>query len=725
MAKISTTHKRKTHSMYKLSANLKGHEQDVKSVVAINDSQVASCSRDGTVRVWSNNDGVWNGVIAHNSEKFINSLCYDKSTQLLFYGGQDTLVGGISPLATTDEDPVYMLIGHKGNVCSLSSKNNFVISSSWDKTAKVWHNGSAIYDLVGHSASVWDAKFLPEKDFFLTASADCTIKLWHGNKLIKTFSGIHKDVVRHLDISPDGETFASCSNDGTVKINDMDGNILKTFTGHESFVYSVKFLPNGDLVSCGEDRSVRVWSKTGAVKQVLRLPAVSIWDLDILPNGDILVGSSDNMVRIFTVEESRIASNSELEELQKQVENSSINSQTMDFDESKLSPYEVILQPGKKEGQVAVVKAPSGAIEAHQFSQGQWMKVGDVVGSSGNDQKVDFEGKNYDYVFDVDIQEGMPPLKLPFNANDNPYEAADAFLTRYELPAEYREEIVKFIIKNTGGVTLDQGDEPAISNVERKSKNALKVLPVKSYLSISNFNPDAIFNGLVKLNSKEKTFDDTDLAAIGSALHNVEESYELLFANASIIRSSWSNKVPSFDIMRLIVHKLPNADTMSEFIQEGLDPENPVLTMLTIRTLVNCFSNEEWGISLMSSKAVYESIFQTIDAEYPTCKPQQQSNLAVAVATLILNYSVLILLTNEIDVFPILADVLNNKFGPSAMCQNSEEAAYRLVVAYGNLSTIDTSLRQLASSVVWLKQIKSKYGHIVRFHDLFEDFVNL
>jgi phospholipase A-2-activating protein len=28
-----------------------------------------------------------------------------------------------------------------------------------------------------------------------------------------------------------------------------------------------------------------------------------------------------------------------------------------------------------------------------------------------------FEGREYDFVFDVDIQEGAPPLKLPYNAN--------------------------------------------------------------------------------------------------------------------------------------------------------------------------------------------------------------------------------------------------------------------------------------------------------------------
>lgn len=34
-------------------------------------------------------------------------------------------------------------------------------------------------------------------------------------------------------------------------------------------------------------------------------------------------------------------------------------------------------------------------------------------------------GQQYDFVFDVDVADGVPPLKLPVNKGDNPYDAAD------------------------------------------------------------------------------------------------------------------------------------------------------------------------------------------------------------------------------------------------------------------------------------------------------------
>jgi phospholipase A-2-activating protein len=44
-----------------------------------------------------------------------------------------------------------------------------------------------------------------------------------------------------------------------------------------------------------------------------------------------------------------------------------------------------------------------------------WQKIGDVVDAVGQSRKQLYQGKEYDYVFDVDIQDGVPPLKLPYN----------------------------------------------------------------------------------------------------------------------------------------------------------------------------------------------------------------------------------------------------------------------------------------------------------------------
>lgn len=61
--------------------------------------------------------------------------------------------------------------------------------------------------------------------------------------------------------------------------------------------------------------------------------------------------------------------------------------------------------------------------------RGEWEKIGTVVGGPGEDTVAAgnqfHEGQQYDFVFDVDVADNMPPLKLPVNKGDNPYDAAD------------------------------------------------------------------------------------------------------------------------------------------------------------------------------------------------------------------------------------------------------------------------------------------------------------
>lgn len=88
-------------------------------------------------------------------------------------------------------------------------------------------------------------------------------------------------------------------------------------------------------------------------------------------------------------------------------------------------------------------------------------------------------------MFDVDIEDGKPPLKLPYNLSENPYERARKFLEDNKLPLTYLDNVVQFIEQNTKGATLgdgspDQGAAAGGADEER----AKKVVPQGEYLSI-------------------------------------------------------------------------------------------------------------------------------------------------------------------------------------------------------------------------------------------------
>jgi WD40 repeat protein len=71
----------------------------------------------------------------------------------------------------------------------------------------------------------------------------------------------HSSSVNSVAYSPDGQTLASGSRDGTIKLwNVKTGNLLQTLTGHSSWVYSVAYSPDGQTLASGSgDKTIKIW----------------------------------------------------------------------------------------------------------------------------------------------------------------------------------------------------------------------------------------------------------------------------------------------------------------------------------------------------------------------------------------------------------------------------------------------------------------------------------
>ncbi|ESK90187.1 phospholipase a-2-activating protein [Moniliophthora roreri MCA 2997] len=450
---------------YKLSSTLKAHSSDVRAVRSPTSNLILSASRDSTAIAWqrtSTPSSFTTEAIFRASSRYVNAVAYIPPTEdspkgYIVTGGQDTVIN-VFNLTNPKDDPDFSLLGHTENVCTLDvAPTGAIVSGSWDRTAKVWKNFNLAYELKGHEQSVWAVLAIDDEQV-LTGSADKTVKLWQQHKLISTFKG-HTDAVRGLALLPE-LGFASCSNDSEIRVWTLGGDTIYTLSGHTSFVYSLTILPSGEIVSGGEDRTVRVW-KDGECTQVITHPAISVWTVSSMPNGDIVSGCSDGVVRVFSSSEDRWLSAAELKEYEDYVANQALPSQQVgDVKKSDLPGVEALNTPGKKPGEVKMVKN-GDKVEAHQWDAGSysWQKVGDVVDAVGQGRKQLYQGKEYDYVFDVDIQDGVPPLKLPYNATENPYTAAQRFLQSNDLSMNYIDEVAKFIEKNTAGVNLGSGAE--------------------------------------------------------------------------------------------------------------------------------------------------------------------------------------------------------------------------------------------------------------------------
>ncbi|KAI6045574.1 WD40-repeat-containing domain protein [Pisolithus marmoratus] len=528
---------------YKLSATLLNHTSDVRAVASPSDNLILSASRDSSAISWSrvSSSSFAPASILRAGSRFVNAVAYLPPTPraprgFIVVGGQDMVVNIFSLDSSNKDDPEYTLVGHSDNVCSLSvSPEGTIISGSWDKTAKVWKNFTLKYDLKGHEQSVWSVLAISETEF-LTASADKTIKFWEQHKAVRTYNG-HRDAVRGLALVPD-IGFASCSNDSEVRVWTMEGDTVHTLTGHTSFVYSLSVLPNCDLVSAGEDRSVRIW-RDGECSQVLVHPAISVWTVSTMPNGDIVSGCSDGVIRVFSESEERWASSVELKAFEDQVSSQSLPSQQVgDVKKSDLPGHEALATPGRKAGEVKMVRN-GDVVEAHQWdsSNSSWQKIGEVVDAIGSNRKQLHNGKEYDYVFDVDIQEGAPPLKLPVNVSENPYVVAQRFLEQNDLSMSYLDQVVKFIEQNTAGIKLG-GDSnytdpyTGANRYQPPVRSAADISPLSSmdpYTGASSYTasrvnapPESRTSKIIPF-SKPLSFKQANISAMQAKIHQFNE----------------------------------------------------------------------------------------------------------------------------------------------------------------------------------------------------------
>lgn len=571
--------------------------------------------------------------------------------------------------------------------------------------------------------------------------ADQGIRVFHiSGKPLRTIRG-SKDVVRALckvpKGHPSGADFASAGNDGIIRLFTISGNQVGEFYGHESFIYAVTSLPTGELVSSGEDRTVRVWKGNQCI-QTITHPAISVWSVAACQeNGDIVTGASDRITRVFSREKDRQAEEAVIQQFEESVKESSIPQQQVgNINKEKLPGPEFLKQKsGTKDGQVQMIREDNGSVTAHTWSSAsqEWVAVGTVVDSAGSSgKKVEYLGQDYDYVFDVDIEDGKPPLKLPYNLSQNPFETATKFIQDNELPMSYIDQVANFITTNTQGATVGQTSEPqqqhggdawgqearyrpgdAPSSSQTPSSlpaSRPNVLPQTSYLSIKTANIKTIQKKIGELNqqlvsdgSKDFSLNPSEFETVSSVCAQLEQGSlkETPFLESGIllvfkVATSWpsANRLPGLDLLRLLAAATPmtagtdynGEDLIAAISSSGVfeSPLNVNNAMLTIRMFANLFETEA-GQTLAAKK--FEQMLSLVRSVISSSDVAPNRNLTIAIATLFINFSVL-LTSKERASDPESTEhalVLLEELSKILTKEKDSEAVYRSLVALGTL----------------------------------------
>ena len=262
------------------------------------------------------------------------SMVFSLDGQYLATAGQDKVVrvwSVISYAQTTLEDtkaedtrpffndrPYRLFAGHKADVLDLCwSKTQFLLSSSMDKTVRLWHiSMNECLRVFNHSDFVTSIQFNPVDDkYFLSGSLDEKVRLWNiPEQTVTDWVNVH-DMVTTTTFSPDGKKAVIGSYKGKCRFYSIEDNRFEYITqidvknarGKNSRgkkITGLTYMPGVDrfLLVTSNDSRIRMYDGfTLCCKYKGHRNATSQIASDFSPGGGFVAcGSEDGCVYIWS-----------------------------------------------------------------------------------------------------------------------------------------------------------------------------------------------------------------------------------------------------------------------------------------------------------------------------------------------------------------------------------------------------------------------------------------
>ena len=332
---------------------LSGHTDRIRALVfSPTQNALVSGSYDYTIRFWNAGNGQNTKTL---DGWWIDSLAYFPDGSKIAAGSEE-----ISLLNVNTNQIQRTFSGHTRGVDHIvfSSDGSLLVSASWDGTIRLWNaqtgdhrltleghfyinssalspNGKTLATTGSDGIFLWSAltgKFQQAFDVghnsntvaYLPHGGTLALEDWDGGPQIHLVNaktgGIRRtlrfdgDSVRQIVFSPDENTMAGGSWDGTIRLwNTKNWGIQRTLSEHTGSISALAFSPDSRLLVSGswdpDDSRVRLWNRnTGKLQRTLPGPG-AVDSLAFSPNGSRLAVGGWEGIQLWNPENGQLQHN--------------------------------------------------------------------------------------------------------------------------------------------------------------------------------------------------------------------------------------------------------------------------------------------------------------------------------------------------------------------------------------------------------------------------------
>lgn len=199
-----------------------------------------------------------------------------KDNEILVSGGRDKklIIWKVSQDLERNAEAAYgepflALTGHSHFVSdlALSSDKNHLLSSSWDRSLRLWSlkAGKCTGRFSHHGQKeILSTAFSPDDRQIFSAGSDNRLSIWNtrGECITTSEKGNHGDWVSKIRYSPSAKNkfYASAGWDGSLKIWTDFFKLASSVKAHDGPIYALAINATGKCIATGgKDKVVRLW----------------------------------------------------------------------------------------------------------------------------------------------------------------------------------------------------------------------------------------------------------------------------------------------------------------------------------------------------------------------------------------------------------------------------------------------------------------------------------